>query len=539
MTKQEILDRLNEITKSYTFLFILSRIVLRDFCGPIDTLFSKNTREHLNHKEFSFLIGLWLKNVDQNFKCNEETEKEVFEEVYDLMEKLHYTFISDFKFDVNSLPDFYEHFSQGSVMQEMMFYGGDGAYDKQYIELVTKKYRHDSDWLKTNKGFELSVLPKFYSNIKDCLQKKLNSRKPTANLTNHQFLTNIFCFTKNEITKQDKNCNKILEHIVIDLSKKNNQNFNEIGDFNIYLAKPIIKINADCYFIPSAFAVSEALYESPYYWMTEDKNYVTKALKNRGNVAEEITQNIIEPIFGNDNVYKNIIISKTKKEQITDIDLIAIHEDKAIIFQVKAKKLTALSKKGNAESIKNDFEKAVKDAYDQAIISRNCLIEHNKYIFSCSEEKFINQLSEIKDYYIVTVVLDDYPAITHQVHILLGNQTDELPVAINVFDLSLLAKYLESPENFIDYISRRTKYSKYFKAENEMGYLGFHLENGLKKHDSDYIFLDESWAQSIDRKFNYEAYKDNIEKNNSKKIQRNDLCFCGSNLKFKKCHGKP
>jgi hypothetical protein len=538
MTKQQVLDRLNELTKTYSFIYILSRIVVRDFCGPIDVLFSKNTREHLNNNEFAFLVGLWIKNVDLNLTIEESSEPKIFDEVYYLMEKLHFTFMADFKFDINSLPDYYKHFSQGSVIQEMMFYAGTGAYDKQYTDLVTKKYKYDLDWLKKVKGFDLNSLPAFYDNIKDTLQAKLNSRRSRKYLSERAQLMGIFCLSKNEITRGDKNYREILEHLQINLAEQNNRSFNDIGDFNIYSEKPIIKIADDSYFIPSAFILSESLYESPYYWMLSDKDYINSALRNRGKVGEEITKEIIEPLFGNQNIYQNIVINKTKNDQVTDVDLLAIHNDKAIIFQVKAKKLTALSKKGNRESIVNDFTKAVKNAYDQAILSRDCLIDYGNFKFPQNDEKFISRISKIKEYLIVTIVLDDYPAITHQVHILLGAEIEELPVAINIFDLALLAKYLKNVDRFIDYISKRIQYSKYFKADNEMAFLGFHLNKGLKKYDGDLIYLDESWAQSIDRKFHHEVYKTKYEKEKPKKMQRNDVCFCHSGLKYKRCHGK-
>lgn len=539
MTKQQILDRLNEITKSYSFLYILARIVIRDFSGPIDILFSKNTREHLNNNEFAFLAGLWVKNVNLNVTFDEATEIDIFEETYILMEKLHHTFLQDLKFDIHSLPDFYEHFSKGAVMQEMMFYSGTGAYDKQYLDLVTDKYKYNTDWLEKNKDFELKSLPAFYDNIKNTLQEKLNSRKSKNNLTDREKLFQIFCLSKEEIINGNKNFKYILNHLQIDISLQNNQSFNDIGDFNIYCEKPILKVNEDDYFIPNAFLLSESIYESPYYWMLADKDYINSALFNRGKVAEEITQKILAPLFGNQNVYKNIIINKTKNEQVTDIDVLAVYYNKGIIFQVKAKKLTALSKKGNSDSIKNDFKKAVKDAYNQAIVSRTCLTNYENFKFPKQDENFVKAISNIDEFSIVTIVLDDYPAITHQVHILLGNETDEFPVAINVFDLALLVKYLKTPKNFVDYISRRVKFSKYFRADNEMGYLGFHLKKGLQKNENgDMVYLDESWAQSIDKKFHMEVYRDKIESTILKKIQRNDLCFCQSGLKYKRCHGK-
>lgn len=538
MKKGEILERLNEITKSYSFLYILGRIIIRDFTGSIDILFSHNNMEHLNHREFAFLMGLWLKNVDISNHFDTETEIKVFNEVYHLMDQLHKTFIEHFVFDSQKKYDSYEHFANGKAFQETMFYSGTGAYDNQYRDLVTLKYKYDKNWFKKSKSFEIESLPKFYDNIKNVLQNKLNKRKFTKNLSDREQIISLLCLSKKEIIEENNDFENILDCLKVDINESNNEKFNDLGDFNIYNEKPIIKIDKNIYFIPSAFALSESIYESPFYWMLNDKEYQSTALKNRGDVAEEITSKLLEPVFGINNVYQNVIINKNKNEQISDIDILAVYQNKAIIFQVKSKKLTALSKNGDFDSIKKDFKKAVQDAYEQGVICKKCLINHQDYKFPFQDVNFINKINKIHEYNIVTIVLDDYPAITHQVHILLGNKTEELPVAINIFDLELVAKYLPKPGNFIDYISRRTKYSKLYKADNEMAYLGFHLDRGLTKHEADYAVLDYTWAQLIDRKYYNELYKEKINKFSMKKLQRNDPCLCHSGLKYKKCHGK-
>lgn len=538
MNKTEIINRLNEITKAFSFVNVLSQIVIRDFCGPIDILFSHNNMEHLNHKEFAFLIGLWIKNVDQKIIFDDKKHTEIFEEVYFLMEKLHYTFLEDFKFDPNKKTEIHEHFTNGKMFQETMFYSGSGAYDIQYKEAAFHKYKYDRDWIFENKKFEVSSFTKFYDNIKNKLQEKLNSRKFNKNISEKEQILNLLSLKKEEIVIDNTDFNFILDSLSVDLKDLNNQSFNNLGDFNIYSEKPIIKIDEDIFFIPSCFALAESIYESPFYWMQNDKKYLSKAHNNRGKVAEEITNEILEPLFGSNNIYQNVIINKTKNNQIGEIDILALHSNKAIIFQVKSKKLTELSKNGNLESIKNDFTKAVENAYEQGINCRDYLNNYQDYQFPFENEIFINRISKITEYNLVTIVLDDYPAITHQVHILLGNKTSELPVAINIFDLELLVKYLPKPEQFIDYISRRIKYSKSYKAENEMGYLGFHLNKGLNKPDADYIALDTSWAQSIDIKYYKEQYNEKAEYLITKKIQRNDPCYCKSGIKYKKCHGK-
>ncbi|MGN7809471.1 YecA family protein [Flavobacterium sp. 22076] len=538
MTKTEILKRLDEITKHHNFFYILCKIVIRDFTGPIDILFSKNNREHLNHKEFNFLIGLWIKNIQIDLCFEEGLENKIFHEVYVLMEKLHFTFLENFKIDPNVKPDLYEHFNKGGAFQEAMFYSGSGAYDNQYKRLSIEKYKYDDDWLQSNKAFTLKSLPKFYDHLKTIQERKINAKEIWIRLDEKKRLDYLFCLSKDEIINNNVEFGFILEALKVDINLNNNKHFKDIGDFNTFNERPLIQLNENSYFFPSAFALSESIYESPYYWMIADKKYQSQAFLNRGKVAEDIVKKIISPIFGEKNIYQNIIINKSKNDQITDIDVLALHYHKGLIFQIKSKKLTALSKNGNLESIKDDFKKAVQDAYEQGLISKECLLNHNDYKFN-RDKTFVDRINLVKEYYIITVVLDDYPAITHQAHILLGNKTDELPVAVNIFDLELIAKYLSKPDKFIDYISRRIKFSKIYRADNEMTYLGFHLQKGLQKMNADYVALDNDWAQSIDRKYYHELYKTKTTNESAqKKVQRNDPCPCKSGLKYKKCHGK-
>lgn len=68
-----------------------------------------------------------------------------------------------------------------------------------------------------------------------------------------------------------------------------------------------------------------------------------------------------------------------------------------------------------------------------------------------------------------------------------------------------------------------------------MSYLSYHLKHGLNKIDKELIYLDETWAQNIDA--TYYAEIANMKATNGK-LTRNEPCYCGSNIKFKNCHGK-
>lgn len=540
MNKEEILGRLNEITSDKNFIYVLCSIVLKDFCGTLTELSSKNVRESLNYNEVKFLMGLWIKNWNKEHDAIND-ELKVFDEVYSLMKQFHFTFLPDLSNILDNPTETpFDFFNNGLMFKETMFYSGTGAYDYQYTKWVTEKYKYDVDWLSKSRSINLNILPNFYHSLKMLQQAKLNNLNFNSGKNNKQKLLEIFCISKDDLITKNEDFIDILENFILDLKRPQNQNFEDVGDFNILSERPIIELTEGKYFIPIPFHLSEAIYESPFYWMNNDDSYRSKAQFNRGEIAEEITYKIIEKIFGVENTLKNVIIKKSKSTIVTDIDILAVRNYKAIIFQVKSKKLTALSKNGNIDSIQSDFKKAVKDAYEQGLLAAKCLKSSSDYQFLLKSEPNFKFDFDIKKSFVVTVLLDDYPAITHQTHILLGKDYQEFPVALNIFDMEIVAKYMNSPEKFIDYIERRVKYSQYYKADNELGFLGFHLKKGLQKFpDSDMIALDETWAQFIDG--DYYGEISGVKKNKESlknKVGRNGPCPCGSGLKYKKCHGK-
>ncbi|MDI6032405.1 SEC-C metal-binding domain-containing protein [Flavobacterium sp. LB2P84] len=539
MKQQKYIEELSELVKSSGFLSVITKIFFNDFLGTTDTLFNKNVFEHLNHNEYCFLIGLWLKcgNTDDEVEADIMQQMEM--DTYEIMEKLHNSFLEDYYETRDENTSLYERFTHGGMLKEAMFYSSDGAYDLQYLSLVNHKFAYDKEWLKLNKDLDLLVSELFYKNIATSLEKKINQLRIKQNLPYYQQLLDSVCLSKEEITNNEKSFENLLLNLVIDVKQANNVNLSDLGDFNVFKEKPILKLAPNKYFIPSLFAISESLYESPFYWMILDKNYSSKALHNRGEVAEEMTKNILLKIFPESSVFQNIVINKTKNDQITDIDILALSGNSGIIFQIKSKKLTSLSKNGNLDAIKKDFKAAIEDAFKQGLLAKKHLLNPEEFIFNCINSNFsIKDLSNIKEYFIVTIVLENYPALTHQSHVMLGANNSELPVTLNIFDLDILVKYLNSPSALLDYISKRVKFSQKYKAENEMGYLAYHMKHGLTEPDGDIIGLDHSWGQSIDKIHYLEKYKKKIEHFQTKKFGRNDPCPCRSGLKFKKCCGK-
>ncbi len=541
MKQKEIIVRLNEITSDYNFIYIIAASILKDFCNTIDYLEHRNSREHFNYNEASFLVGLWVKNSMPSIR-NQFDFNERFKEVYDLMEKLHFTFISEGPKILEKQKDVStsDFMTNGFLFKESFFYSSTGAYDFQYAKMFSKKYKYDEEWLLANRGFSLSEPFEYFTNVKNLVNTKLNSsvfkgkKKNDAN-----DLLFPFTFTYEELTLGKKSFANITSCFIIELNKTANSQLINIGDFNEFQVKPIIKIGENKYFIPMPFYLAEAIYESPFYWMIGDEKYVSSCLKHRGDVGEEIVYNLFLKIFGASNTFKGVKIKENKTKTIAEIDVCAKHGNALIAVQIKSKKLTSISKQGDIDKIKDDFKKAVEDAYLQGVECEKAVSNAKNLIFTTDETKEIQEVfTSIEDTLTICIVLDTYPSLAHSSHILLYDKYEGSTICFTVFDLEVICRYLNTPEKLIDYFSKRINNCRHYYSENELCFLGFYLDHDLKKHDKyNRVMIDDSYGSKIDRIYYPEisGYNEQLKK---RKVGRNDICPCGSNLKYKHCHGK-
>jgi hypothetical protein len=235
--------------------------------------------------------------------------------------------------------------------------------------------------------------------------------------------------------------------------------------------------------------------------MNRDPGHRERALRNRGDFAQEATARLLARVFGENNVYAGVRVERAKGRTITDIDVLAVAGNKAVIAQVKSKRLTELARLGDDRKLLADFKAGIQDAYDQALLSRRAVIDKANRLVIDGEELLLRE--KVDDAYILCVTLDHYPAVAHQSDVYLEkNPDDPAPITISVFDLDIIASYLGAPFEFLYYLRQRTKLSGYFKADSEMSLLGFHLKHKLFKHEEgDVEFLDNSFAQLIDANF--------------------------------------
>ena len=329
----------------------------------------------------------------------------------------------------------------------------------------------------------------------------------------YQGLIELFTIRKTDFDSaiNTDNVERFLNNFSVIPSEGANSKFQTVGDYNLINSHPLIGLDSERYFVPIFLLLCEAVYESPYYWMIDDENYKKQALKNRGNVGEEIAYELLSSVFGKGRTYKSLKITAKKGHDTTDIDVLCILGSKALCVQVKSKKLTELSKKGDDKQLKLDFQQAVQDAYRQGLISREKVLQSDaKFIDETGNE--IKLPEEIDEVYIMCLTTENYPSLVHQCDALLSKGADEpFPIVLTVFDLEILAYYLNDPYDFLYYIRQRISLMGYFIADEEICFLGYHLVEELQKRPGfDGGLIDTGFGQFIDR--NYCPIKDSIKR---------------------------
>ena len=260
-----------------------------------------------------------------------------------------------------------------------------------------------------------------------------------------------------------------------------NEGFRALTDFNIVNASPLLRMGDGQYVLFQIYSIAEALYDTPFYWMSADRHYLPTASRNRGTFTEQFCLESLRRVFGDKAVFSNVTLFQRKGTSLGEVDVLVVFGDRAIVVQAKSKKLTLAARKGNDLQIKGDFKKSVQDAYEQAFSCATVLTQAETRLHA----EGIGELGlplPLKKIYIFCVVSDHYPALSFQAQQFLKSQTTDIihrPFVMDVFALDVMTEMLESPLQLLNYVDRRVDYGDRLSAAHEITILSYHLRNNL------------------------------------------------------------
>ena len=261
-----------------------------------------------------------------------------------------------------------------------------------------------------------------------------------------------------------------------------NTTFTSLNAFNVAHAYPVIRMGSDAYLLlQHYYGISEALYETPFYWMCEDEDYAPEAFHHRGGFTETFSADRLKHVFGANRVFQNVELIKSKKEVLSEIDVLVLFGDRAIVLQAKSKKLTLEARKGNDLQLKDDFKKAVQDAIDQVVVCAELLVDNTvKLQTKNGRPIFISK--NLRTIFPVSVIADHYPSLAFQVLQSLTIRTNEQivsPLVMDVFALDAITEMLVSPLRLLSYFNHRAQFADKLLMSHEHMILSYHLKCNL------------------------------------------------------------
>jgi len=514
--ESEIFDDLANLCTSSGYAHAIAYFCFRDntlrFNGEnvsIQDVLKQFSSNRLIRTEASILIGLmYTKEIDLSIP-EPRIIQGYIDKTESLLEEIHHSMMlpimSDLVSKVSKDRDF-NPFKNGSALREAIFYGGESAYDFQYLELSIKKYSKDNDWFVNNKGYSIYEACKVVSAITDFQIDKINQVfQALINKDPKEWsILPAFMFNAEEISNisgiDSIIVRSVIESFTVPTANRN-ESFLAIDDFNLTNAYPIIQIEDSSYLLFQSYSLMEALYETPFFWFNDDNSYRNIAMKHRGDFTEEFSADRLKTVFGNHRVFTNIDIFDSKNNKLGEIDVLVVFANRAIILQAKSKKLTIPARKGNDQFLQDDFKKAIQNAYDQGFSCANFLLD-DEYRLCNSESHSLKVTRNFKEIYIFCVVSDHYPALSFQSRQFLNYSTTNIvlsPFVIDVFSLDVITEMLQTPLHFLSYIKRRTEYANRIISTHELTILSYHLSYNLWI-DSEYnqMILEDDISADLD-----------------------------------------
>jgi hypothetical protein len=585
MQKEEIITKkIKQLIKEPGYIHALFHITL-------DYVLQVRDGEWLTTKELAFVWGFFIQEEIDFSEIDKKTLLKYEAETYKLMHERHMAIFKPLSIKKKKDGSIEVESDNASNIKEGITYSADNVYGAQYVDLLPQQYKYDKGWLLTNKNFNIEKQLKIEKSIVEIINR--NAQK-----LNNGTLSIFPLIIKKSDFDETLNIESFLDNFSTKTGSGINEKFQKTGDFNLINARPIIQLDEESYLVIAPFLLTQAIYNSPFYWMGGDESYKGQLFENRGKVGEEMVHEMLSKVFGEKNTFKSVDIYKSKADRISEIDVLCILGNKALCVQVKSKKLTSLSKNGNYEKIKEDFTLAVQEGYEQGLLCRKEILKKQSRFINEQGEAIIIP-KEINEVYIMAITMDGYPALMHQTGMLLDKKDpDPDPIVMSVFDLDTVTLYLNNPYDFLYYVRQRINLIDYIKASGEVGLLEFHLFHKLQKPiSSNYIFLGNDAGLKIDKNYYEFRVANNIFSRNKlikekwkntefkekiaqmekvnlqnktdliftlldqlesddpyhgkfdsnfqqdfpkkrKKIGRNKKCPCGSFIKYKKCCGK-
>lgn len=409
------------------------------------------------------------------------------------------------------------------------FYVRGESYQHQLRDILISLYSAHDEWFKKKLGFTiteaLSISESIISEYNDRvnLEKELSLEKAKRYIKEHpksgdplvdekKYLTQVGCyyffgesdrilsFTLKELMKFSGFPEDTYKAFLSRLSQKfgyKNPRFPDSfkdaklapWDYNTLYEKPIIEHDGK-YYVPVPSFFYEVLYHTFYYDLIGDSQYWNSGgSKTYANSLEEKTAEYLERIFPKDCIFLN----PEYPDGTEMCDVLVLFDRYVLVFQDKVKRMQHESLIGkNIETIKDDISKGIRSAFDQAIKAKSYLEANKPVKVKLKKGEIVIDSRQISNIYPISVTLDSYQNFTTRFSntnsILKVFDEDKYPWSVSLSNLGTITEIIDSPVQFLHYISRRMTIEKttFHLMADEIDLLGLYLSRGIYFEDGEF-----------------------------------------------------
>jgi hypothetical protein len=285
--------------------------------------------------------------------------------------------------------------------------------------------------------------------------------------------------------------------------------FTEAGaaawDYNTLNERPILHRDGK-YWLFVRPLLTSALFTTFYFDLMGDNAYRLTFERARGTYFEQKTADCLRRVFPPEMVLLNPRC--TNGEELADV--MVLHDHKILLLQCKSKALTYRARIGaDFDVLRDDMRKAIADAFQQGIRSRNYLKASKVAKFAVGAGEYSVQMDQVNGLFLVCVTAMPFQALAGR--LANTNSTlelfsgDEYPWSLSVGDLDIVTQVLDSPAQFLHYVLQRRKVegTPFQVLADEMDYLGFYLSHGMRFDNQDFEGMDQvaisGFSTDVDR----------------------------------------
>ncbi|MDE0410838.1 MAG: nuclease-related domain-containing protein [Gammaproteobacteria bacterium] len=504
----EIFEDLRALAQSDGALHEISNLIYRDIFVTVDRRDGRVidhpdqrwSTSKLNKNEVLLLLGLMVQPPTDHTYALQAKNDEFAARVDVLFCEFHDRMVADLTstFDPKTHQFVEKENPIGLFAREAIYYGADGFYLHQFFKFSQKRYQADAMWLTQNVGLTINQMLEIVRYILDHINAQMTEvgrlRKLGYHLRNKD-LTNSLLIAKEDVRRQFGAKSDAFFAKFVTPIKAANKGFTSPISLNTVAIAPIIEFD-DYLYVPLQYRLCESIYESPFFWMMDDHKYADMHAENRGRFSEQTAAEILNSVFGTQNVYENVVISRNGRDYGSEIDVLVVYGEFAIVVQAKSKRVTLNARAGDSDALEKDFKGAIQNPYQQALKCIELIKAGAKCVTKDGKEL---ELHALPRFFPVVVLSDSFPASTMLSRAMLERSDQIAPVIWDIGELDCVARLLPTPVEMLLYLKCRSDVFDNILSDSEYNYISYHIESKLAlPPDTSIMMLDRDCSMVVD-----------------------------------------